>query len=109
MQPGGRRQIVIPPDLGYGAEGSGEDIGPDETLIFVVDVVEVCFPDAEAPPAEGEGEGGETTTPAEGESGETTTTAAEGEGAETTAPAEGEEPPATEAEDGETTTTAAEG
>ena len=40
MQKGGRRLLVIPPDLGYGPAGSGP-IGPNETLIFVVDLVEV--------------------------------------------------------------------
>lgn len=37
MRVGGRRQLVIPPDLAYGASGSGP-IGPDETLIFLVDL-----------------------------------------------------------------------
>jgi FKBP-type peptidyl-prolyl cis-trans isomerase len=41
MAVGGRRQIVIPSELGYGAEGAGEDIPPDSTLVFVVDLVEV--------------------------------------------------------------------
>ena len=38
MRVGGRRLLVIPPDLAYGASGSGP-IGPNETLVFVVDVV----------------------------------------------------------------------
>ncbi|WP_322632768.1 FKBP-type peptidyl-prolyl cis-trans isomerase [Glycomyces albidus] len=38
---GGRRLIVIPPELGYGASGAGGVIGPNETLVFVVDVVSV--------------------------------------------------------------------
>ncbi len=38
MKVGGRRQITIPPDLGYGAAGAGGVIGPNETLIFVVDL-----------------------------------------------------------------------
>jgi hypothetical protein len=38
MMPGGRRQLVIPPDLAYGATGQGS-IAPDETLIFVVDLI----------------------------------------------------------------------
>lgn len=38
MKQGGRRLLVIPPDLGYGAQGSGDKIKPDETLIFVVDL-----------------------------------------------------------------------
>jgi peptidylprolyl isomerase len=41
MKEGGRRLLVIPPDLGYGAQGSGGAIGPNETLVFVVDLVSV--------------------------------------------------------------------
>ena len=41
MKEGGRRLLVIPPDLGYGAAGAGAAIGPNETLIFVVDLVKV--------------------------------------------------------------------
>jgi peptidylprolyl isomerase len=41
MKEGGRRLIVIPPDLGYGSQGAGGAIGPNETLIFVVDLVKV--------------------------------------------------------------------
>ncbi len=40
MRKGGRRLLVIPPDLGYGPAGSGP-IGPNETLIFVVDLVDL--------------------------------------------------------------------
>jgi peptidylprolyl isomerase len=36
MKVGGRRQLVIPPHLGYGDRGAGGAIGPGETLIFVV-------------------------------------------------------------------------
>ena len=38
MKEGGRRLLVIPPDLAYGEQGQG-NIPPDATLIFVVDVV----------------------------------------------------------------------
>ena len=38
---GSRRLLVIPADLAYGAEGSPPAIGPNETLIFVVDVVKI--------------------------------------------------------------------
>jgi peptidylprolyl isomerase len=41
MKVGGRRLLVIPPDLGYGAQGGGP-IGPNETLIFVVDAIGVA-------------------------------------------------------------------
>jgi peptidylprolyl isomerase len=40
MKEGGRRLLVIPAALGYGAAGGGP-IGPNETLIFVVDVISV--------------------------------------------------------------------
>jgi peptidylprolyl isomerase len=40
MKVGGRRQIVIPPSLGYGSQGSGP-VQPNETLVFVVDLVKV--------------------------------------------------------------------
>ena len=41
MKVGGRRRIVIPPHLGYGDRGAGGVIKPGETLIFVVDLLEV--------------------------------------------------------------------
>jgi peptidylprolyl isomerase len=37
MKVGGRRELLIPPALGYGAAGSGP-VAPNETLIFVVDL-----------------------------------------------------------------------
>lgn len=41
MKVGGRRRLVIPPHLAYGDRGAGGVIGPGETLIFVVDLVDV--------------------------------------------------------------------
>jgi len=41
MKVGGRRRITIPPMLGYGKRGAGAAIGPDETLVFVVDLLGV--------------------------------------------------------------------
>lgn len=38
MKKGGRRLLVIPPEQGYGAQGSPPNIGPNETLVFVVDL-----------------------------------------------------------------------
>lgn len=38
MRVGGRRTITIPPHMGYGAQGAGGVIGPNETLIFTVDL-----------------------------------------------------------------------
>ncbi len=41
MLVGGRRELVIPPDLGYGAQGSPPAIAANETLVFVVDLEKV--------------------------------------------------------------------
>ncbi len=41
MKVGGRRRLTIPPDLGYGSRGAGRAIGPNETLVFVVDLIGV--------------------------------------------------------------------
>ena len=40
MRVGGRRQLVIPPELAYGETGQG-DIAPGETLVFVIDLLSV--------------------------------------------------------------------
>jgi peptidylprolyl isomerase len=39
MKAGGRRQLIIPPDLAYGDRGAGSAIAPGETLIFVCDLI----------------------------------------------------------------------
>ena len=41
MRVGGRRRLVIPAHLGYGNQGAGGVIAPGETLIFVVDLIEL--------------------------------------------------------------------
>lgn len=41
MKEGARRRFEIPPHLAYGEQGAGAAIGPNETLIFVVDLVSV--------------------------------------------------------------------
>jgi len=41
MKQGGRRLLILPPSLGYGPQGSPPDIQPNETLVFVVDALQV--------------------------------------------------------------------
>ena len=41
MKVGGRRLLVIPPDLAYGAQSPSPDIAPNETLVFVVDLKKI--------------------------------------------------------------------
>ena len=41
MRVGGKRRIMVPPELGYGSKGVGETIPPDAHLIFEVELLDV--------------------------------------------------------------------
>ena len=41
MQAGGRRELIIPPSLGYGANSPGAGISANDTLVFVIDLQKI--------------------------------------------------------------------
>jgi len=41
MPEGSRWEVVIPPELAYGSQGAGAAIGPEETLVFEIELIEV--------------------------------------------------------------------
>ncbi len=41
MKLGGRRELIIPPSLGYGARSPGAGIAPNDTLVFVIDLLKI--------------------------------------------------------------------
>lgn len=54
MQEGGHYELVIPPELAYGARGAGAKIGPNETLVFDVELIKVLSDEEQAGDANGE-------------------------------------------------------
>lgn len=52
MQEGSKYELYIPPNLGYGPGGSGPTIGPNETLIFEVELLEVSAEEEPEPEQE---------------------------------------------------------
>lgn len=48
MHEGARYEIVVPPELAYGKRGAGSQIGPNETLIFRIKLIEVMANDKKA-------------------------------------------------------------
>jgi len=54
MPVGSKWQLFVPPDLAYGDRGAGQDIGPNSTLIFEVELLSIAPKDAAAPTAKPE-------------------------------------------------------
>jgi peptidylprolyl isomerase len=41
MKAGGRRELIVPPSLGYGSTAQGPGIAANDTLVFIIDLVKV--------------------------------------------------------------------
>jgi peptidylprolyl isomerase len=41
MKAGGRRELIIPPSLGYGDQSPGAGVASNDTLVFVIDVLKI--------------------------------------------------------------------
>jgi FKBP-type peptidyl-prolyl cis-trans isomerase FklB len=54
MKEGGKYELFIPSELAYGSRGAGQSIGPNETLIFEIELLQVLDSDEEIPMEEDE-------------------------------------------------------
>lgn len=70
MKPGSKYRLVIPPALAYAERGAGNDIGPNQVLIFDVELLSVEKTPATPPPAPTEGQQQQPATPPPAEQGE---------------------------------------
>ena len=57
MKIGDKWKLFLPPELGYGEQGAGGDIGPNEVLIFEVELLDVKDQGNKKKPAENAEEG----------------------------------------------------
>jgi FKBP-type peptidyl-prolyl cis-trans isomerase len=57
MKVGGTREIIVPPELAYGAQGAGGVIPPDATLVFIVDMLDTIAPSGNGRSVVGTGAG----------------------------------------------------
>lgn len=65
MKPGAKYKIYVPPALAYGERGAGGDIGPNQALVFEVELISVAKtpPPSEAPQSQGENPKGDEAQP----------------------------------------------
>jgi FKBP-type peptidyl-prolyl cis-trans isomerase len=53
MKEGGKWQFFVPAALGYGERGAGQNIGPNEVLIFEIELIGIEKPEAKEPEKKG--------------------------------------------------------
>jgi hypothetical protein len=67
MKPGSKYKIYLPPALAYGERGAGGDIGPNQALVFDVELISVskapATPPTQVPPTQGDNPAGSEPQP----------------------------------------------